>query len=103
MTPPVSDMAFTPSVKAVQARLGSRSHYARMEEGDGWGNTLTPELVAFLRERDSFYLVVPEKTAFFCIHGVFIVISVRYNRQVMFLTTHFLEDLDAAPNRPPCP
>ena len=55
MTIPVSDIAFTPSVKAVQARLGSRQHYVQMEERDGWSDTITPDLAAFVRERDSFY------------------------------------------------
>ena len=31
-----SDVAFTPSVKAVQARKGSRRSYARIEERGGW-------------------------------------------------------------------
>ncbi len=31
-----SDIAFTPSVKAVQVRFGSRANYARMEQGVGW-------------------------------------------------------------------
>jgi uncharacterized protein len=30
-----SDVAFTPTVKAIQARNGSRRAYARMEKGDG--------------------------------------------------------------------
>ena len=53
---PASDVAFTPSVKAQQERRGSRSAYARMEAGEGWETTVTPELAAFLAERDSFYL-----------------------------------------------
>jgi predicted pyridoxine 5'-phosphate oxidase superfamily flavin-nucleotide-binding protein len=56
MKPPISDIAFTPSVKAVQERMGSRKQYARMEEGAGWSNTVTPELLEFLKEVDSFYL-----------------------------------------------
>lgn len=55
MTQPISDIAFTTAVKAVQGRLGSRQHYAQMEEGDGWSKTITPDLAAFVRERDSFY------------------------------------------------
>ena len=55
MTQPISDIAFTPSVKAVQKRLGSRQHYTRMEEGEGWSDTITPELADFICERDSFY------------------------------------------------
>jgi predicted pyridoxine 5'-phosphate oxidase superfamily flavin-nucleotide-binding protein len=56
MKPPISDIAFTQSVKAIQERLGSRKQYARMEEGAGWSATITPELSAFLEEVDSFYL-----------------------------------------------
>ena len=51
-----SDIAFTPTVKAVQERLGSRKAYAKMEQRDGWRNEVTPELAAFIVERDSFYL-----------------------------------------------
>jgi len=43
-----SDIAFTPAVKAVQARRGSRRAYSRMEEGGGWQTTITPELAAFV-------------------------------------------------------
>ncbi len=56
MARPVSDIAFTPSVKEVQERLGSRESYAQMEENGGWESTVTPELADFLAERDSFYL-----------------------------------------------
>lgn len=56
MKPPISDIAFTPSVKAIQARLGSRKQYARMEEGDGWSDNITQELADFLSEVDSIYL-----------------------------------------------
>lgn len=50
-----SDIAFTPTVKAIQARRGSRDGYARMEEKGGWPTTVTEELAAFLAEADSFY------------------------------------------------
>ena len=56
MTPPTSDIAFTPAVKALQERNGSRAGYARMAEKKDWHDTVTPELAAFLAERDSFYL-----------------------------------------------
>jgi hypothetical protein len=52
----VSDIAFTPLVKAAQVRYGSRDAYARMERQGGWEHTITPDLAAFLAERDSFYL-----------------------------------------------
>lgn len=56
MTHATSDIAFTPAVKTVQERLGSRAGYARMEEKGGWADRVTPDLAAFLAERDSFYL-----------------------------------------------
>ncbi|MGF1610976.1 MAG: pyridoxamine 5'-phosphate oxidase family protein [Kiloniellales bacterium] len=54
--PPVSDVAFSPAVKAAQQRLGSRAGYERMERKAGWRDRVTPDLAAFVAERDSFYL-----------------------------------------------
>lgn len=51
-----SDVAFTPAVKAIQARKGSRSAYARMEQGRGWQTEVTPELQVWLANLNSFYL-----------------------------------------------
>ncbi len=34
-THPASDVAFTPSVKAAQTRIGSHALYQRMERGEG--------------------------------------------------------------------
>ncbi len=56
MTTPISDIAFTPAVKAIQQRKGSRQGYARMEEKGGWRDQVTDDLAAFIGERDSFYL-----------------------------------------------
>jgi uncharacterized protein len=56
MTNYASDVAFTPAVKAVQERRGSRRGYAKMEETRGWQTVVTPELADFIAERDSFYL-----------------------------------------------
>ena len=52
----ISDIAFTPSVKTIQERLGSRKNYARMEQGAGWSETVTADLAGFIAERDSLYL-----------------------------------------------
>ena len=52
----VSDIAFTPAVKDVQSRLGSRNGYANMERGRGWGDRITDDLRDFIAQRDSFYL-----------------------------------------------
>ncbi|MDJ0935393.1 MAG: pyridoxamine 5'-phosphate oxidase family protein [Kiloniellales bacterium] len=51
-----SDVAFTPAVKAMQEKLGSRAGYARMEEKGGWKTNVTPDLATFLAQRDSVYL-----------------------------------------------
>ncbi|SDB82390.1 pyridoxamine 5'-phosphate oxidase family protein [Paraburkholderia lycopersici] len=51
-----SDIAFTPTVKAMQARLGSRELYARMERDRGWGVSLTPEIAAFIEAQTSVFL-----------------------------------------------
>ena len=56
MTRPVSDVAFSPAVKAAQEARGSRAGYARMEAKGGWRDTVTDELAAFLAGRDSAYL-----------------------------------------------
>ncbi len=52
----ISDIAFTPAVKAGQEHRGSRTAYARMSEKGDWQNRVTPDLARFLGERDSFYL-----------------------------------------------
>jgi uncharacterized protein len=55
-TPYSSDIAFTPTVKAIQQRKGSRHGYARMEQGGGWETRITPELRAFIAAQTSFYM-----------------------------------------------
>lgn len=56
MTQPSSDIAFTPTVKAFQARRGSREHYARMEENGGFRTAIDEDLVLFLAGVDTAYL-----------------------------------------------
>ena len=51
-----SDIAFTPSVKAIQTAKGSRYNYERMELGGGWETAVTPDLESFLADLDMFYL-----------------------------------------------
>ena len=51
-----SDIAFTPAVKAVQARRGSRGVYAKVEAQGGLRTAITPDLVAFLAQVDTGYL-----------------------------------------------
>lgn len=51
-----SDVAFSPAVKAVQARKGSRAAYARMEEGGSWETRVTPDLAGFIADQRSLFL-----------------------------------------------
>ena len=51
-----SDIAFTPTVKALQEKHGSRRAYARMEQGEGWETTITPDVAAFIAGQTSAFL-----------------------------------------------
>jgi predicted pyridoxine 5'-phosphate oxidase superfamily flavin-nucleotide-binding protein len=51
-----SDVAFTPAVKDVQDRKGSRQAYARMEQGGSWSTRLTPDLKSFIEAQTSVFL-----------------------------------------------
>ena len=50
-----SDVAFTPTVKAIQSRKGSRGAYARMESQGGWATAITEELAAFIEAQTSIF------------------------------------------------
>ena len=50
-----SDIAFTPIVKEIQSRKGSRQGYARMEERGSWDTMITPALAAFIGEQISVF------------------------------------------------
>ena len=51
-----SDIAFTESVKAVQARRHRTTSAARIEERGGFRTAITPDLSAFLADIDTAYL-----------------------------------------------
>jgi uncharacterized protein len=53
---PSSDVAFSPSVKAVQERRGSRAGYAKMEEKGGFAVEIDESLAQFIAGQRSFYL-----------------------------------------------
>jgi uncharacterized protein len=50
-----SDVAFTPAVKAIQARKGSREAYAEVEALGGWRTEIDDNLAAFLADTNSLY------------------------------------------------
>jgi predicted pyridoxine 5'-phosphate oxidase superfamily flavin-nucleotide-binding protein len=51
-----SDVAFTPAVKRIQTRKGSRDAFARVEQNGGWRTEVDDNLSAFLAAQDSMFL-----------------------------------------------
>jgi predicted pyridoxine 5'-phosphate oxidase superfamily flavin-nucleotide-binding protein len=57
-----ADVAFTPAVKELQSRAGSREAYARMETRSERDAGLGPAEGEFLARADSFYLATVSET-----------------------------------------
>ncbi|MBX9700332.1 MAG: pyridoxamine 5'-phosphate oxidase family protein [Acetobacteraceae bacterium] len=55
-------IAFTPRVRAEQARIGSRANYARMEAEGRDDSALGPAEAAFIAARDSIYMASVSET-----------------------------------------
>jgi predicted pyridoxine 5'-phosphate oxidase superfamily flavin-nucleotide-binding protein len=51
-----SDIAFTPAVKEVQRRRGSRRNYERQEKAGSWNTRITPDLCAFVEVQTSVFM-----------------------------------------------
>ncbi|NEI72189.1 pyridoxamine 5'-phosphate oxidase [Rhizobium lusitanum] len=51
-----SDIAFSPIVKAIQVRKGSRRAYERMETGGSWQTAISTDLKAFIESRTTAFL-----------------------------------------------
>ncbi|NJM29727.1 MAG: pyridoxamine 5'-phosphate oxidase [Rhizobiales bacterium] len=51
-----SDIAFTPAIKAIQTRKGSRTGYAKMEERGGWRTAIAGDVAAFIAAQTSVFL-----------------------------------------------
>ena len=51
-----SNVAFTPAVKAIQTRKGSREGYAQVERNGGWRTEIDERLASFLADTNSFFL-----------------------------------------------
>jgi uncharacterized protein len=60
--PPSSDIAFTPTVKALQTTRGSREAYARQEARGGFRALIDDSLVDFLSGIDTAYLATANAT-----------------------------------------
>ena len=56
-----SDVVFTPTVKALQTRKGSRHAYEHMEAGGGWQTRITPDLARFIEAQTSIFLATANR------------------------------------------
>jgi predicted pyridoxine 5'-phosphate oxidase superfamily flavin-nucleotide-binding protein len=56
-----TEIAFTPTVKGVQARKGSRHAYGRLEERGGWCTRITPDLSEFIAAQTSVFLATANR------------------------------------------
>jgi predicted pyridoxine 5'-phosphate oxidase superfamily flavin-nucleotide-binding protein len=56
-----TDIAFSPAVKSVQERRGSRDIYARLEANGGWATRIEPEMERFIAKMRSCYLATASK------------------------------------------
>ena len=57
-----SDVAFTPTVKSIQTRKGSREAYARVEQHGGWRTGIDGNLASLVAQTNSFYLATASGT-----------------------------------------
>ena len=53
MNPRPSEVMFSDSVRAEQARRGSREAYERMDSSRGWTAVIPDDVATFIAERDS--------------------------------------------------
>jgi uncharacterized protein len=51
-----SDVGFSPTVKAIQSRKGSRQGYAQMEDKGSWETRITDDLKMFIEAQTSVFL-----------------------------------------------
>lgn len=57
-----AQIAFTPTVRAIQSEEGSRTAYARFDEGEDHHNRLSAREATFIAARDSFYMATVSET-----------------------------------------
>ncbi|MBL8515994.1 MAG: 2Fe-2S iron-sulfur cluster binding domain-containing protein [Betaproteobacteria bacterium] len=57
-----SDIAFTPTVRAMQSRMGSRRNYAALDHTEDRRDQLGAQEIAFIEERDGFYQATVSET-----------------------------------------
>jgi ferredoxin-NADP reductase/predicted pyridoxine 5'-phosphate oxidase superfamily flavin-nucleotide-binding protein len=58
-----AEIAFTPTVRAIQKVAGSRLAYSGMDEGEAYNHRLGQREADFISKRDSFYLATVSETS----------------------------------------
>ena len=57
-----AEIAFTPEIRSIQAKMGSRSGYAAMDTGEDYNHLLGAREADFIGARDSFYMASVSET-----------------------------------------
>jgi predicted pyridoxine 5'-phosphate oxidase superfamily flavin-nucleotide-binding protein len=57
-----AEIAFTPSVRALQKAMGSSKHYDKTREGEPYNRELGPDETDFIALRDTFYMASVSET-----------------------------------------
>ena len=57
-----AEVAFTPEIRSIQAKMGSRSSYAAMDSGEDYNYLLGAREADFIGARDSFYMASVSET-----------------------------------------
>jgi len=57
-----AEIAFTPTVRKMQTKRGSRKGYARLDQGDDYNFKLSEREAEFISARDSFYMASVSET-----------------------------------------
>jgi len=57
-----AEIAFTPTVREMQTKRGSRKGYARLDQGDDYNFKLSEREAEFISARDSFYMASVSET-----------------------------------------
>jgi predicted pyridoxine 5'-phosphate oxidase superfamily flavin-nucleotide-binding protein len=57
-----AEIAFTPTVRAVQKSMGSGKHYDKTRGGEPYNQTLGPDETEFITLRDTFYMASVSET-----------------------------------------
>jgi predicted pyridoxine 5'-phosphate oxidase superfamily flavin-nucleotide-binding protein len=57
-----AEIAFTPSVRAVQKSMGGSKHYDKTRQGEPYNHVLGPDEMDFIALRDTFYMASVSET-----------------------------------------